>query len=546
LYNNGALITIQNGVAVHVEGGVINQDNAGFDAVINNSGDLWVKTATGDFTNNAGAEATLSPTGILYVERNYTNNGSVAAAVGSKVVFNAGVGSSQTYFDANPDANPLFNVELQTDDLNLLSNLRLQTQGTMDFAQVHPISGTTTNIINTSNFYLVMSTSGALMSQFNGIYNTGGDVTYNNKYVNGNVLWQASGTNITYPFPVGAKAGGKAAVRGAQYMELDGRFTIDGATFLEGYFEAEQPMTTATGCLDKPLTHYTGIYHWRALTNPTTPANTAVATPLPGTVGAYGMRMRPYSTEAAALDNTDIGAAVRHGAGALDFATDVIRFDDDTPADGVDIYDPCFNFGNKHNIHVTGLTAFSKGSAFGTTDPSVPFPIETLEFNASPLATTIMLDWRTGREINTSHFDLERSLDGRAFAPIKTGIPAKGFTTSETRYNFEDTKVQFNTLYYYRLRVVDNDGRTYYSQVRQAILTDGLFELEARFYPNPTSGDLTKFVSSTQKAPSFWTERTICPRAKTSLISATASSRWPPVPTCPKLLPAVKPLTKSW
>jgi hypothetical protein len=191
------------------------------------------------------------------------------------------------------------------------------------------------------------------------------------------------------------------------------------------------------------------------------------------------MRMRPYSDEAAALDNTDIGAAVRHGAGALNFATDVIRNTDLS----------CVNFGNKHNIHVTGLTSFSKGSAFGTTDPLVPFPIETLELRATPLVSTIMLDWTTGREINTSYFDLERSLDGRSFMPIKTGIPAKGFTTSETKYNFEDVKVQFNTTYYYRLRVVDNDGRTYYSQIRQAILTDKP-EIEARFYPNPTGGDL--------------------------------------------------------
>jgi hypothetical protein len=268
LYNNGASITIQNGAAVHVQGGVLNQDFALNHGIIDNHGNLWVKTATGNFTNAAGAETNLWATGVLYVEKNYTNNGTVNAHAGSKVVFNAGAGTSQTYLDANPNANPLYNVELQTDDLDLLSNMRIQHSGTLDFAQTHPISGFTNNIINTGNYYVVMSTSGINMAQFNGIHNTGGDAKILNKYVNGNVLWQVRSATTTYPFPIGAKTGAKTAVQGAQYMELDGDFSSDGATFLEAYFEAVQPMTTPTGCLDKPLTHYTGIYHWRALTDP--------------------------------------------------------------------------------------------------------------------------------------------------------------------------------------------------------------------------------------------------------------------------------------
>ncbi|MCS7084855.1 MAG: T9SS type A sorting domain-containing protein [Bacteroidia bacterium] len=489
LYNNGATITITNaaGPGVYVQGGV--QNNAG--GVIDLSQNLYVQTGStpGDFANAAGATLNINGTGVLYVQRHFTNSnataGSVNAAVGSKVVFNGGNGGSQNYSDANPAGNPLYNVELQTDDVNLLSNMRIQTLGTVDFSV-----GPEDNIINTGNFYLAMSTSGTNMSQFTGIHATGGDATIGNRYVNGNVLWQASGAPLVYRFPVGAKTGTKAAVTGAQYMELEGRFAPDGVTYLEAYFEAAQPMTTPTGCKDRPLTHYTGIYHWRGLTNATLPANTAAATPITTPVSGYALRMRPYSTEAAALDNTDIGAAVRHPAGPLNFSTDVIRYDDDVPPNGIDNFDPCQNFLNKHNVYVPGLTSFSKGSAFGTTDPNVPFPIETLEFNATPLVSTILLDWRTMREINTAYFDLERSLDGRAFTPLKTGIPAKGFTASETRYSFEDDKVQFNTLYYYRLRVVDNDGRTYYSQIREAMLTDAL-KTEVRFYPNPTNGDLT-------------------------------------------------------
>ncbi|MEJ7586851.1 MAG: hypothetical protein WKI04_04750 [Ferruginibacter sp.] len=70
----------------------------------------------------------------------------------------------------------------------------------------------------------------------------------------------------------------------------------------------------------------------------------------------------------------------------------------------------------------------------------------------------IYINWRTTAEINTSHFELQKSMNGKDFNLVET-IMANGFSKTITRYATTDTKYNFcfGDLYY-RLKLVFKNG----------------------------------------------------------------------------------------
>jgi Secretion system C-terminal sorting domain len=111
-------------------------------------------------------------------------------------------------------------------------------------------------------------------------------------------------------------------------------------------------------------------------------------------------------------------------------------------------------------------------------------PLELLSFDAKATDKTINVAWSTANEIDFSHFDLERSLDGRNFLKIAK-VTGKG-EQALNEYEFTDEKVQPSLTYYYRLKMNDNDGRIEYSQVVQASI-EGDAPVVVSVSPNPTS-----------------------------------------------------------
>ena len=73
----------------------------------------------------------------------------------------------------------------------------------------------------------------------------------------------------------------------------------------------------------------------------------------------------------------------------------------------------------------------------------------------------MVLYWNTANEINLQQYEVEKSTDGLTYNKI-TSIPAKG-NTSNT-YNVTDNAPTkgFN---YYRLKIIDKDGRFNYSNI---------------------------------------------------------------------------------
>lgn len=86
---------------------------------------------------------------------------------------------------------------------------------------------------------------------------------------------------------------------------------------------------------------------------------------------------------------------------------------------------------------------------------------EIIEFRAEPSPDKITLNWQTGQETNIVSFNVERSINNEDF--IKIGkVNPKGNNSS---YEFVDESIsRVNSIYYYRLKVVNTNGTFQYSE----------------------------------------------------------------------------------
>lgn len=93
----------------------------------------------------------------------------------------------------------------------------------------------------------------------------------------------------------------------------------------------------------------------------------------------------------------------------------------------------------------------------------VPFPVTLTEFTGQLKNEQAELKWATQQEVNFSHFNLQRSITGSDFVSIAR-VAAKG-GTAVNNYSYIDNRFTKAGNYYYRLQMVDKDGRTSYSNI---------------------------------------------------------------------------------
>ncbi len=77
--------------------------------------------------------------------------------------------------------------------------------------------------------------------------------------------------------------------------------------------------------------------------------------------------------------------------------------------------------------------------------------------------STNTLQWRTLQEQNTSHYNIQRSVDGIHFQTIGL-VLAQGTASAANDYSFDD-KNAGGSIYYYRLEQVDLDSKINYSSI---------------------------------------------------------------------------------
>ncbi len=125
--------------------------------------------------------------------------------------------------------------------------------------------------------------------------------------------------------------------------------------------------------------------------------------------------------------------------------------------------------------------------------PNVVIGVTWLDFMAkTSKENTIDLFWSTASEKQNSHFDIQRSANGRDWTTIGT-VKGNGTTAAKNTYKFNDN-APLSRLNYYRLKQVDFDGKFDYSPtVSVNILTSGK---GLTIYPNPVSDKLNVVSNS--------------------------------------------------
>jgi len=104
----------------------------------------------------------------------------------------------------------------------------------------------------------------------------------------------------------------------------------------------------------------------------------------------------------------------------------------------------------------------SSNTAIVTMDFSVVLPIDLISFKGRYMSSHVALTWMTSSEENSDVFIIERSISGRDYVPIGV-VKAGGSIRVVNEYSFEDKAP--NTDNYYRLKMVDLDGKIYYSSI---------------------------------------------------------------------------------
>ena len=114
---------------------------------------------------------------------------------------------------------------------------------------------------------------------------------------------------------------------------------------------------------------------------------------------------------------------------------------------------------------------------------AVVTPVKLSSFDAALVGNKVTIAWTTATELNTSHFEVERGIDGKNFA--KSGvINAVGNATLAQHYTYSDNVSALTGTVYYRLKSVDRNGSFSYSSVKAVELKLTKSSV-TNVYPNP-------------------------------------------------------------
>lgn len=123
-------------------------------------------------------------------------------------------------------------------------------------------------------------------------------------------------------------------------------------------------------------------------------------------------------------------------------------------------------------------------------------PVNLVDFTAKASGNKVQLNWITSNEVNSSHYDVERSANGRDFEKIGTVISNNSIDQSS--YAFTDNFSISSTIYY-RLAMVDNDGSFSYSKIiAVSVKTGKAFTVQA---VSVSSSNVKINITSTQQQP---------------------------------------------
>ncbi len=147
-----------------------------------------------------------------------------------------------------------------------------------------------------------------------------------------------------------------------------------------------------------------------------------------------------------------------------------------------------------NTVSASGVTHL--GALWALTDLSSPLPVTLLSFDAQATDSfSVRCSWETATELNTDHFSVEKTRDGKTFVPVGT-VKAAGNSIRPLHYFLPDAEPWMGTSYY-RLITSDIDGKQTYSNlvaVHFSLPWSSAFQL----FPNPAHDKLMLMMKGQQ------------------------------------------------
>ncbi len=134
-----------------------------------------------------------------------------------------------------------------------------------------------------------------------------------------------------------------------------------------------------------------------------------------------------------------------------------------------------------------GISSDSYGIALARYTMSA-LPLRLINFYANKNGEKNLLQWQTAQEINVDRYEIERSADGREYSVIGR------INAGLSKYNFTDDK-PLTGKNYYRLNMIDRDGKFEYSPMR-IVINNSRFDVN--IYPLPAQGKLNIHIQSNE------------------------------------------------
>jgi len=131
-----------------------------------------------------------------------------------------------------------------------------------------------------------------------------------------------------------------------------------------------------------------------------------------------------------------------------------------------------------------------------TSTTQVVLPVNLVSFTGNINNKLVQLNWQTSQENNSSYFEVQRSSNGSNFEPIAT-IAAKGNIGTVSNYQEKDDLFFYTgKVVYYRLKMVDTDGKFKFSKVLLIKPNTASTVNTLKAWPLPFTSQLTAGYSS--------------------------------------------------
>jgi hypothetical protein len=127
-------------------------------------------------------------------------------------------------------------------------------------------------------------------------------------------------------------------------------------------------------------------------------------------------------------------------------------------------------------------------------------PINLLSFSVLSNKGGVQLNWATTSEEFAKGFELERAIGSQEKFRFMTFMSSKainGMSQSRLNYSYNDLNPEQGKINYYRIKLVDIDGASSYTEVKSIYYSQAANE--PNIYPNPSNGFVSVMVKSAGK-----------------------------------------------